>query len=323
MSDKKTKRQKKSPKKTRRKDYNLKINLIKIVVGLSVLILMVFAAGFLAHHLTLRKPAKHLPGKTIVQKKHVYKIPAYEIYPKKDMHEYRPLSKLKTTPVQKLPKIAIIIDDLGYDKIITDKYLGLNAVFTFSVLPYSPFKEAIVKTVHERGYEIMLHLPMEPNEYPRVKPGRGALLTSMSPDQLIDQLNETLDDVSFITGVNNHMGSKMTAISSQMNQVFSVLKKRELFFIDSRTTAQTLCSQSARLFQVPFAQRNVFLDHIQEADFIRGRIKRLIQIANIHGEAIGIAHPHSITFEVLREMLPDLQKKVVLVSASTVVHIID
>jgi polysaccharide deacetylase 2 family uncharacterized protein YibQ len=308
--------------KSRKKDYDLKINLIKTAVGLSVLVIMVFAGGFLAHRWIPPRPSEHPPSKNIVQKKRVYKIPEYEIYPQKGL-EYKPLSKTKTIPAQKLPQVAIIIDDLGYDPNIAKKFLALNAVFTLSVLPYSPFKESIVKAGREKGYEIMIHLPMEPNEYPRIKPGRGALLTSMSPDQLIDQLNKTLDDVPFVTGVNNHMGSKMTTISSQMNQIFSVLKTRGLFFIDSRTTSQTLCGQSARLLQVPFAQRNVFLDHLQEPDFIRNRIERLVQIATIHGEAIGIAHPHPTTYEVLRAALPEIQKKVLLVSASSVVHIID
>jgi polysaccharide deacetylase 2 family uncharacterized protein YibQ len=222
---------------------------------------------------------------------------------------------------KELPKIAIIIDDIGYDKEIVEKFLGLDAVFTFSILPYSPFQKSIAKSVHSKGLDVMLHLPMEPNEYPMVKPGPGALLTSMSPDQLINQLDKDLDSFPFIQGVNNHMGSKMTTVSTQLYQIFSVLKKRKLFFIDSRTTTETICKPSAHLLQVPFAQKDVFLDHIQEPDFIRKQIRRLIHIANSHGEAIGIAHPHTVTYDVFREVLPELKKKAILVGASDVVHI--
>jgi hypothetical protein len=166
----------------------------------------------------------------------------------------------------------------------------------------------------------MLHLPMEPHEYPQVNPGPGALLTSMSPDELISQLKKNLDAVPGIKGVNNHMGSKMTTVSSQIYQIFSVLKQRELFFIDSLTTLNSLCKPSARLFQIPFAQRDVFIDHIVDPDFIRRQINQLIQIAHNRGEAVGIAHPHIETYTVLREMLPDLQKKVRIVPASQIVH---
>ena len=169
----------------------------------------------------------------------------------------------------------------------------------------------------------MLHLPMEPNEYPLINPGPGVLLTSMSPDQLINQLNEDLDAVPFIKGVNNHMGSKMTAIAPQLNQIFSILKKRGLFFIDSRTTVNTLCGPSANLLQVPFAQKDVFIDHIPKPDFVRKTIRQLIKIAEHHGEAVGIAHPHAVTYEVLHEMLPELKEKTILVRASDIVHIQD
>jgi hypothetical protein len=98
------------------------------------------------------------------------------------------------------------------------------------------------------------------------------------------------------------------------------LKKRGLFFIDSRTTAESLCEPSARLFQVPFAQRDVFIDHRLKPDFIRNQIRELIRIAKKNGEAVGIMHPHSMTLKVLQEMMPDLKKQVYLVPASKVVH---
>jgi len=93
------------------------------------------------------------------------------------------------------------------------------------------------------------------------------------------------------------------------DQIFSILKKRNLFFIDSLTTSKSLCKPTARLLQLPFAQRDVFIDHFQEPDFIRKQIKLLIRIADKHGEAISIAHPHIITYNILRELLPELQKK--------------
>ncbi len=218
------------------------------------------------------------------------------------------------------PKVAIIIDDMGRSKDMAEKFFNLDTPFTYSILPYARYQREIAQSAVQRGYQVMLHLPMEPNEYPAIDPGPGALLTSMTPDERIKQLKINLEAVPYIEGVNNHMGSKMTAMFPQMNQVFTVLKKRGLFFIDSRTTAATQCRSSARMFKLPFAERDVFLDHVQSRQAIAKRIEELINIAEINGSAIGIGHPHQITYEVLREKLAEMKKRVQLVSASALVH---
>jgi len=165
----------------------------------------------------------------------------------------------------------------------------------------------------------MLHLPMEPEEYPKTDPGKGALLTSMTPDQLVRQLMADIRAVPGAKGVNNHMGSKMTAVSSQMYQIFTILKKENLFFVDSRTSGNSLCKPSARLLQVPFAERDVFLDHVVETDAIRKQVRELMEKAERDGSAVGIGHPHGETYQVLREMLPEINRRVRLVPASRLV----
>ena len=135
-------------------------------------------------------------------------------------------------------------------------------------------------------------------------------------------LELSLSSTGVVESELSDMGSRMTAISTQMYQIFSVLKKRDLYFIDSRTTEASLCKPSARLLKIPFAQRDVFLDHQQEYDFISSQIRRLIHVANIQNEAIGIGHPHEITYEVLRDVLEDVKKQVQIVPASEITHII-
>jgi polysaccharide deacetylase 2 family uncharacterized protein YibQ len=142
----------------------------------------------------------------------------------------------------------------------------------------------------------------------------------MRPDELLQVLEEDLDAVPHIKGVNNHMGSRLTASSEQMYQVFSVLKKRGLYFVDSRTTDESICKPSARLFQLPFAQRDVFIDHQQDPAFIRKQIRELVRIAYRKGEAVGIAHPHSATYAILKEELPALRQQVEIVPASALVR---
>lgn len=313
---KKKRRRPKKPLKRAGKAGIQKTYLLKALAGLGILLLLVVVAGVLTHHLIWKRYTV-LP----TAKPRVIKTPRFEIYPKNEIPHRKPIPKHKPAVPIKLPKIAIIIDDIGYDRNIAQKFLGLDAVLTFSILPHSTHDKRIAKIAHSKGFEVMLHLPMEPNEYPSINPGPGVLLTTMSPDQLINQLNEDLDAVPFVKGVNNHMGSKMTAIAPQLHQIFSVLKKRRLYFIDSRTTVHTLCRPSAQLLQIPFSQKDVFIDHIPAPGFIRETIHRLIKIAGNHGEAIGIAHPHIETYEVLRDMLPELKEKTVLVRASDVVHI--
>jgi polysaccharide deacetylase 2 family uncharacterized protein YibQ len=314
----------KRPKKRKSKRQNIfKANLKKTIAGVAILLVLVVAGGWLFHYLMegrrqIEAPAP--PGKVPAQQKPVVGKPTFEVFPKTDIPVRKPLAQPKVETTRERPKVAIIIDDLGYDSKMARKFIDLDAVLTFSILPFGPFQRQIADAVYAKGFEIMLHLPMEPVEYPHINPGEGALLMSMTPDQLIEQLTKDLGEVPHAKGVNNHMGSRMTVNSTQLYQIFTVLKKRDLFFIDSRTTAETLCKPSARLFQLSYSQRDVFLDNVQQAKAIRRQLDQLLQIAESHGEAVGIAHPYAVTVDVLREMLPEIRKKVDLVPASAVVH---
>ena len=337
-----TRRKKTVLKKSRKKKVkklSIQTQLKKGLGGLLVLVVLVVVAGVLVQHFIRRQTTirptyptvtttarASVPPKPVLPKsvlpKPVLQKPRYEVYPHPKVID-KPVAAPVLQPLPgRLPKVAIIIDDIGYDRGMAKKFLSLDAVLTFSILPYSPFQKSILKATRSKGWETMLHLPMEPDEYPKVNPGPGALLTSMTPDQLISQLNLDISAVPGVTGVNNHMGSRMTAASAQMNQIFSILKKKGLFFIDSRTCSQTQCRPSARLLHLPFAQRDIFIDHLQTPDFIRGQLKKLIRTAERNGQAIGIAHPHMETYKILHEMLPELQKKIRLVPASTLVRVV-
>jgi hypothetical protein len=263
----------------------------------------------------------------------------YEVYPKtsspaakprKSAPRPAPAPSASSPPVSetpkppaKRPKVAIIIDDIGYDRHLAEAFMDMGAPMTFSILPESPFGSALARRMKAKGYELMLHLPMEPMEYPAVDPGPGALLSRMTPDELIAQLHRNLDAMPDAKGVNNHMGSRLTSEASRMYQIFTVLKRRNLFYVDSRSSAETVARPSARLFQLPFAERDVFLDHLQEPDFIRGQFRQLLQTAREEGEAVAIAHPHEVTVAVFREELPKLRRQVDLVPASEVVHVVE
>ncbi len=319
--NKKTNKQRRNPKKPAPATGGQRLK--RAFWGLSLLILIVVATGYLVDQFM---PPSSKPQQQIQSNgKFIGKIPSkthpFEIYPKNGLSKpvKRPIAP-KVIASRSLPKVAIIIDDIGYDKHIVKKFLALDAPLTFSVLPFSPFEKEISSAARSKNIETMLHLPMEPAEYPMVDPGPGALLTSMSADELINQLKKNLRSVSAIKGVNNHMGSEMTQHSSQMYQIFTILKKEGLYFIDSRTTSKTLCKPSARLLQVPFAERDVFLDHVPTSEFIEGQLNELVRTAHQQGHAIGIGHPHSSTHRTLKKMLPRLKKKIRLVPASELVR---
>ena len=195
MIKRKPKRKKNRSKKARKK-VSLRSSLIKAVAAIVAIVILVVAAGLIIHYLM---PSKQMTApvasKAPVAVKKPPKIekPTFEIYPEDKAPIEKPVTKPIIPPQKELPKVAIIIDDLGYDKKIAEKFLELDATFTFAILPFSPFQKKIAKRAQEKGLEVMLHLPMEPVEYPNVDPGPGTLLTSMSPDQLISQLQKNLN----------------------------------------------------------------------------------------------------------------------------------
>jgi len=320
---KKTTRRRKSKRKTRRQNL-FAVSALKIGIGLAILILLVIAAGVFTHRYMLRKHPVHkppIPAPETVSKHAPETEPLYEVFPEEPVPEPA-LPIPPPSVVDRQPKVAIIIDDLGYDRRIARRFLELDTELTFSVLPYTPHTRSISREVQTKGRELILHLPMEPVEYPRIDPGPGALLSSMNPDELIEQLRNNLAAVPGIKGVNSHMGSRLTTAPDRMNQIFSILKQQNLYFVDSRSTSRTQSRSSAKLLQVPFGERDVFIDHVQDPEFIRSQCRKLIRIARRKGVAIGIAHPYKATYKVLLEMLPELQKEVRLVPASQIVQVI-
>jgi len=271
------------------------------------------------HHILLRQPRIGTPDKITTPKDSKRLPTAYEIYPKDDTARRKP-KKAPFVDGKTRPKVALIIDDLGYDLRLARQFIELETTLTFAILPHSPYQKEIAVAAHSKGFEVMLHLPMEPKEYPHVQPGPGTLFAAMSSDEFIRRLNDNLDAVPYIKGVNNHMGSKLTSMPHPVHQIFSILKKRRLFFIDSRSTPDTVCQPAARLLKLPFAERDVFIDHVPEAGFIQQQMNIIVIRAQQRGTAIGIMHPHKITLDVIRRELPRLKKRVIFVPASELVH---
>ena len=319
MAKKRTKPKKRAAGKSR-KGQDLMTQIVKIFSGLALLIALVVLVGLLAHFFIKRKPDSVTPGNMPPAAPPTKQMaPTYEVFPKKAVPP-KPLTKLHTLPGDQPPLVAIIVDDIGHDRQTATLFIDIDAPLTISLLPFGHFSRQIATDARAKGHEIMLHLPMEPNEFPDADPGHGALLLKMSPDELIAQLESNINLIPGIKGVNNHMGSAISASAEHMRQIFSILKKRNLYYVDSRTTAETVARPSAQLLQVPFAERDIFIDHFEDRKFIRGQLKQLIKRAQRQGYAIGIAHPHTVTYSVMNEFLPQLKQHIKLVPASMVVE---
>jgi polysaccharide deacetylase 2 family uncharacterized protein YibQ len=217
-------------------------------------------------------------------------------------------------------RLAIILDDLGNDREAADAIFALPYHLTISVLPYHAHSSEIAQEAHRRGYQVMLHLPMEAqsgekSETQELRPGMGQAEVSK-------ELGEMLTGVPWVIGVNNHQGSLATSDGALMGELMPLLRERDLFFIDSRTAATTVAFDTAEKEDVRCAFRNVpFLDDVQTESAIRKQLELAIRGAKEKGEAIAIGHPHAETLRVLREVLPQAGGQgVQLVFASELVH---
>lgn len=240
--------------------------------------------------------------------------------PRKEVERVRKPAIITALKAKQKPRIAVIIDDLGYDRKIAQDFLTLDIPLTYSILPFSDHGKTIAKRAWSRGYEVMLHLPMEADNFSKMNPEDGFLFVNMDRETLLTQLKKDLDDIPYIKGVNNHMGSKFTQSTSHMRWVLGEIKSRNLFFVDSLTTNASKGFPIAREIGVKAGRRDIFLDNIKEPTAIMAQIDQLIDIAQKRGFAIAIAHPYTVTYETLKENMPELKKKVEIVYVSQLLH---
>jgi polysaccharide deacetylase 2 family uncharacterized protein YibQ len=161
---------------------------------------------------------------------------------------------------------------------------------------------------------------MEPKNYPEFDPGPGALMVGMKDQEIRKTLRNHLARITGARGVNNHMGSLFTEKKKKMAVVMGELRKRGLFYVDSRTSSETVAFRAAKKAGVPVACRSVFLDNDLSARAMRFQMERLLGVARHGGRAVGIAHPHPETCKFLEKHAADLERKVRVVPVSELVH---
>ncbi len=204
-------------------------------------------------------------------------------------------------------RVAIVIDDMGTDLGKLESLIDLDVPVTVSVLPHLRHSRDVAEMAHASGLEVMLHLPMEPINPTVNNPGDGALFTGMPTDEIRSLLLADIESIPYLSGVNNHMGSRFTEDERGMRVVFEVLSQRGFFFLDSRTSPRSIALKLAHEFGVRSASRNVFLDNKREKEYIRGQFEELLRVARKRGRAIAIGHPYPETISVLKEALGSLE----------------
>jgi uncharacterized protein len=208
-----------------------------------------------------------------------------------------------------MARAAIVIDDLGNELAPAERIAAWTVPVAGAVLPDLRWSAASAQALARGGKQVLLHLPMEPEGYPRVRPGPGLVLRSQSDAEIERLIEEDLATVPGAEGVNNHMGSAATADARVMRAVSRVLARRGLFFLDSRTTDASVAEKTAEAADVRAASRRVFLDDTANADAIRGQLDELVRRARLEDGAIAIGHPYPVTLFVLEKELPMLAAK--------------
>ncbi|MCL6443064.1 MAG: divergent polysaccharide deacetylase family protein [Alicyclobacillus sp.] len=203
-------------------------------------------------------------------------------------------------------RIAIIIDDLGNSMKGSKELFTLKEPMTVAIMPFLPSSRTDAIQAHKAGFEVLLHIPMEPIRGRRSWLGPGAITTSMSDAEILAKVRQEIESIPFVAGVNNHMGSKATADARVVRDVVEVVKQKHLFIVDSATSQRSKMLTIARQMGVPCIRRDVFLDDENRIDYVMRKVRELVQDAHRSGRAVGIGHVGRqglTTYRAIRGML--------------------
>lgn len=206
------------------------------------------------------------------------------------------------------PLIAVVLDDLGIDQKRTRHAIQLPSPLTLSFIPYGFNLKPLTADARANGHELLVHVNMEPIDR-GVDPGPNALLTSLKPFELNRRLDWALSRFDGFTGINNHMGSRFTGWPEGMELVVSALKARGLLYLDSLTNQRSVGPALARAHKVPYATRDVFLDHDQSDAFLIKQLALTERIARRNGHAVVIGHPYDVTIKHLKVWLASVESR--------------
>ncbi|MFC5447291.1 divergent polysaccharide deacetylase family protein [Paenibacillus aestuarii] len=224
--------------------------------------------------------------------------------------------------VKPAKQVAIVIDDFGNNMDGTQEMLNLNIPFTVAVMPFLPSTKQDAQLAHEKGLEVILHLPMEPVRGKKSWLGPGAITTDLSNEEIRKRVIAAIDDVPYAIGINNHMGSKATADERVMKIIVEVCKERGLMILDSRTTPKSTIGKLCDQMGVPHTENQLFFDDIYTYNHISKQMVKFKKLVHDKEISIAIGHvgpPGKKTAQVIKEAIPSIQQEATFVPISKTV----
>jgi hypothetical protein len=227
----------------------------------------------------------------------------------------------KKNQALKTPRLAFVIDDIGYADLMAEQLRDLGIPLTAAVIPSSPYARSEAEKIHGFGLEVIIHLPMQPKDPANHHPRDQFVLLDSSQAEIAALIQNAQATIPYARGLNNHMGSLITSDPQAMRLVLDLLKKAGLFFVDSKTASGTCAFDLAKKMKIKTVIRDVFLDDEQVYSHSCKQIRNLVEIARKNGRALAIGHPFASTLAALRDTIPWLkQQKVEIVFVSALLE---
>ena len=207
-------------------------------------------------------------------------------------------------------KVAIIIDDLGYRENELTDFLALGIPLTYSILPYERYSSYLAGELKKNNQEYFLHQPMEPEGYPKINPGKRAILLSTPQKKIKKIVLENLKNIDGVSGINNHMGSAFTKNRKKMEKFLEVVKQRNLIFVDSWTSSKSVAYKTAVSKDIPSAKNGIFLDNEDNLEYILKQFSILKKRIKKNGKCVAIGHINRKNLPVaFSKIIPDFKKE--------------
>jgi polysaccharide deacetylase 2 family uncharacterized protein YibQ len=256
-------------------------------------IILAVCVGFMIGRFSVVAP-KHKGRAVSAGKKQVLPAPAARV---------KPTGLPQVAKNAARPRVAIVMDDFGYSTGDMEAFFGIGEPITLSILPNQPYSSKIANRAHSKGYECILHLPLEPKRTD-VQEEPDTIRSSMNDEEIRSRLKDEIESVPHIKGVSNHMGSRGTEDERVMSVIMEELKKRRMFFFDSLTSDKSICRETARRSGVRYARRDIFLDIPNDPAYIEKKIMEMRKMAFSEGSAIAVGHYRRNTIAALKKYLP-------------------
>lgn len=216
-------------------------------------------------------------------------------------------------------RLAIVIDDFGNNMKGTEQILNLPIPLTVAVMPFMPSSKKDAQLAHQKGHEVIVHMPMEPKSGKSSWLGPGAITTDLSNEEIRKRTLQAIKNIPHAVGMNNHMGSKITEDKRVMSIILQVCKEQGLYYLDSKTSGNSKAKEIAGLVGVPLLENNYFFDDQYSEAHINLQAKNISLRLQNQNQLIAIGHvglPGPFTFAALKRNIPMYEKNAQLVKVS-------